>query len=198
MNEALFTNENFTSIIQELGITEYTPSANAKVLIQTNSRFLKDVNSNVTALFSQPHYLKKKEVYLIALAIAVNDRCALLQESLTRLAKKEQTSDDEIAEIIAIAAIMSTNNVYHNFRDFLDKDSYNKIPAGIKMSSVLNPVLGKELYELICIAVSTVNGCRQCVQHHERAIVQLGTSESRIFEAVKLASVIRSVMIVLS
>jgi alkyl hydroperoxide reductase subunit D len=57
---------------------------------------------------------------------------------------------------------------------------------------MLNPVLGKEFFELISLAVSAVNGCEQCVRSHEASLVELGCSESRIFEAIKLSSVITS------
>jgi lipoyl-dependent peroxiredoxin subunit D len=39
--------------------------------------------------------------------------------------------------------LMNTNNVFYRFRHFMGKDFYNNQPAGIKMSIMMNPVLGK-------------------------------------------------------
>jgi alkyl hydroperoxide reductase subunit D len=64
--------------------------------------------------------------------------------------------------------------------------------AGLRMNIMLNPVLGKEFFELVSLCVSAVNGCEQCVKSHEASLISLGTSEARVFEAIKLSSVISS------
>ena len=58
---------------------------------------------------------------------------------------------------------------------------------------MMKPVLGKELFELISLAVSAVNGCELCVNSHEASLIQLGSAEERIFDAVRIASVITSI-----
>jgi AhpD family alkylhydroperoxidase len=54
--------------------------------------------------------------------------------------------------------------------------------------------LGKEFFELISLAVSAVNGCEMCVRSHEQSLRALGASEERIFDAVRLASVMESLV----
>jgi alkyl hydroperoxide reductase subunit D len=61
------------------------------------------------------------------------------------------------------------------------------------MNIMGRPVSGKEFFELISLAVSAVNGCEMCVSAHEASLIELGSKEDRIFEAVRLASVITSV-----
>jgi alkyl hydroperoxide reductase subunit D len=40
------------------------------------------------------------------------------------------------------------------------------------------------------LAVSAINGCEMCVNAHEDSLIKLGTSEERIFDAVRVASLI--------
>jgi alkyl hydroperoxide reductase subunit D len=62
---------------------------------------------------------------------------------------------------------------------------------------MMNPVLGKEVFELMSLVVSALNGCEMCVTSHEQSVLQHGGSESRIFEAVKLGAVIKGLIAVL-
>jgi len=55
------------------------------------------------------------------------------------------------------------------------------------MNIMMNPVIKKELFELISLAVSAVNGCESCVISHEKSVRKLGASEARIFDTLRLA-----------
>jgi len=80
----------------------------------------------------------------------------------------------------------------------MQKDSYNNQPAGIKMSIMMSPVLGKEFFELVSLVVSSINGCEMCVSSHEKSVLQHGSTESRVFEAVKLGAIVKGLITVLS
>jgi alkyl hydroperoxide reductase subunit D len=60
------------------------------------------------------------------------------------------------------------------------------------MSIMMNPVFGKEFFELMSLAVSALNGCEMCVNAHEASLLKLGTSENRIFDTIKLTAIVRS------
>jgi alkyl hydroperoxide reductase subunit D len=65
------------------------------------------------------------------------------------------------------------------------------------MSVMMSPVLGKELFELMSLVVSAVNGCERCVTSHEASVKQHGASEPRIYDAMRLAAVIRSLCVII-
>jgi alkyl hydroperoxide reductase subunit D len=48
------------------------------------------------------------------------------------------------------------------------------------------------------LVISSVNGCEMCVTSHEASVLQQGSSESKVFEAVKLGAVIKGLITVLS
>ncbi len=194
----MIQNETFVNLLNELQIPEYTPSTNALALIDTDARYIKDLKINVGNVLNNAQYLDKKEALLLALSIAVNEKFDLLKVSFTKMAKEAGATDAELAEVIACTSLMNTNNVFYRFRHFMNKEFYSNQPAGIKMSIMMNPVLGKAFFELLSLVVSSINGCEMCVTSHEKSVLQHGYSESKIFEAVKLGAIIKGLITVLS
>jgi alkyl hydroperoxide reductase subunit D len=198
MSTTLIQNETFTNLLTDLQIQNYQPSTNAAALLEVEARYIKDLKINVGNVLNNSQQLSKKEALLLALAVAVNEKFELLKESFTSLAQAEGATQAEIAEIIACTSLMNTNNVFYRFRHFMGRDYYSNTPAGIKMSIMMNPVLGKEFFELVSLVVSSINGCEMCVTSHEQSVQQHGSSEARVFEAVKLGAVIKGLITVLS
>jgi alkyl hydroperoxide reductase subunit D len=155
------------------------------------SRYLADLKINFKNSF-ESEYLSKKEVALLGVALAVNANNAVLRTFFDGNARQEGAKPEEVAEAIACASLLSANNVFYRFRHFMNKEKYNEIPARIKMNIMARPVVGKEFFELISLAVSAVNGCEMCVTSHEASLIELGSKEERIFESVRLAAVITS------
>lgn len=198
MSEVAIVNETFENLLKEVGLENYTPSAAAEALVKVNARYIKDVKINVSNVLNNNTTLSKKEAVLLALAVAVNEKFQPLQLSLSGIAAQEGATDAEIAEVVACTSLMNTNNVFYRFRHFIKKDFYSNQPAGIKMSIMMNPVLGKEFFELISILISALNGCERCVTSHEQSVLQHGSSEMRILEAVKLGAVMKGFIAVLA
>lgn len=55
---------------------------------------------------------------------------------------------------------------------------------------MMNPVTGKEFFELMSLAISAINGCEMCVNAHENSLIKMGTIEERIFDAIRIASLV--------
>jgi alkyl hydroperoxide reductase subunit D len=184
------------ALLKDLGLEEEKLSDNLKALSATNSRYLKDMKLNLaTALGAET--LGRKDAYVLALAIAVNEKHSLLQQAFEKGAREEGATDAEIAEVISCTSLMNANNVYYRFRHFMHDEFYDKAQAGIRMSIMANPVLGKERFELVSLAVSAINGCELCVTSHEKALGGHGTGKQRIHDAVRLAAVVKSLSILI-
>lgn len=191
-------NETFLNLLSDLKIENYIPSANAQILLDTDARFIKDLKINVGNVLNNTQYLNRKEALLLALAVAINEKFSLLRTSFETLAREAGATDAEIAETVGCTSLMNTNNIFYRFRHFMHKDSYNSMPAGIKMSIMMNPILGKEFFELMSLALSAVNGCQQCVTSHEQSVLQHGSSEQKVFESIKLVAIIKGLITVLA
>ena len=194
----LVQNETFNNLLNDLQIQNYTPSINMQVLLNAESRYIKDLKINTSNALNNTQYISRKEALLLALAVAVNEKSELLQESFALLSREAGATEAEIAEMIACTSLMNTNNVFYRFRHFMQKDFYNNQPAGIKMSIMMNPATGKEFFELVSLVISSINGCEMCVSSHEQSVLQHGSSESKVFEAVKTGAIIKGLITVLS
>lgn len=183
-------------LLQAVGLTEAQLSTRLRSLADTDARYLKDLKINVTNSLTATT-LSKKEAYLLGLAVAVNEKHVELQASFEKLAIQEGANAKDIAEIISCTSLMNANNVYYRFRHFVNKEFYTATPAGIRMSIMANPVLGKEFFELVSLTISALNGCEMCVTSHEEALLKHGTEQQRILEAVRLGAVLRSLVVLL-
>jgi alkyl hydroperoxide reductase subunit D len=190
-------NETAQTILADLRLPETPATPALELLSATDSRALKDLKLNINAVLKSNH-LSRKETLLLALAAAMNEKHSSLIEGLTTLARAEEATDAELAEIVACVSVMSANNVLYRFRHYMhENDTYAKSPAGMRMSVMMNPVLGKEFFELVSLAVSALNGCERCVQSHEQSVKDHGATEARIFDAIRLVSVLKSACVVL-
>jgi alkyl hydroperoxide reductase subunit D len=124
--------------------------------------------------------------------VAANNHSHHLQKGFELIATQAGASLEELAEAVAAASMLAANNVLYRFRHFTHKEKYQQLQARIRMNTMMKPVLGKELFELLSLAVSAVNGCELCVNAHEHSLIEMGTSEERIWEAIRIASIVTS------
>lgn len=179
------------SLLEELHIPADKTGAALERLSQVDSRFLRDLKLNIKSVLGSSHFTPQQTA-LLALAVAINDRNPVCAAGLETLARKAGASDELIAEVYAGTALMGTNNVFYRFRHFMAPHTYyDNQPAGIRMSTMMNPVGGKLFFECLSLMVSALNGCERCVSSHEASVRENGGTEAQIFDAVRLGSVIR-------
>ena len=188
--------ETRDNLLIELNIPTETSFPLLDQLDQSEHRYIKDLKINVSNSLKSTN-LTEKEAVLLALSVSVNQKHTLTIHSLSELAKQKGATDAEINEIHALVSLLNANNVYYRFKHFVEKEYYNSAPAGIRMSIMMNPVLGKEFFELASLTVSALNGCQMCVVSHEQSVKAHGASEARILDAIRLTSIFKSLIVLL-
>ena len=190
--------ETKLDLLSDLGLGADQVIDSMETLVQGESRYVRDLRINLKTALSSDH-LEQKELLLLALAIAVNEKNDVLKAVFSDKARESGADESEIAETIACASLLATNNVFYRFKHFIQdsNENYQSLPARIKMNIMARPVLGKEFFELMSLAVSAVNGCETCVKSHEASVRNLGASEARIFDAIRLASVVRGASLII-
>ena len=183
--------ETIQELLADLGIQPEYTNATLQNLGNADSKYLRDLKLNVKAVLTSEH-LSAKETNLLALAVSTNNNKEILSNAFAAKAKENGATDAEIADAQACASLLAANNVFYRFRHYVEKDAYNNAPARLRMNIMMNPVLGKEFFELISLAVSAVNGCEMCVKSHEISVIEAGSTEARVWDAIRLASVITS------
>jgi alkyl hydroperoxide reductase subunit D len=189
-------NESITNLLIDLQVNTEENFPLLERLSAVDQRYLKDLKINVNNALNAEAFTKK-EAYLIAYASAVNEKNSLLTNSFEKLAIAEGATEAEIAEIVACVSLLSVNNVFYRFRHFMQKEYYDTTPAGIKMSIMMNPVIGKEFFELVSLVISALNGCELCVKSHEESVLKHGSNQARVYAAVKLGAIIKGLITVL-
>lgn len=155
----------------------------------------RDLNLNFERVLAGDK-LEPKEASLAVLATArsvgYND---LVNAARARLAGLG-ASAEEIREGEESAAMMGMLNTYYKFRSFISKVGEEKASdysqAGLRMTALGRPLLGKVQFEMLAFAVSVVNGCETCVVSHENVLREAGVPHEKIHELVRIASVVKA------
>jgi alkyl hydroperoxide reductase subunit D len=185
------TTDIITEILQSVGLGADYRTASLSLLEAGESRYLRDLKLNFTSTLTSEH-LSTKECALVGLSTAVNNNNKPLTDYFTKYAEEQGATAADVAEAAACASLLASNNIFYRFRHFTQKEKYTQIPARIRMQIMMKPVTGKEFFELLSLAVSAINGCEMCVNAHEDSLIKLGTTEERIFDAVRIASLVTS------
>jgi lipoyl-dependent peroxiredoxin subunit D len=184
-------NESTMELLQSLKLADDYASLPLQLLEMGESRYLRDLKVNLNNALVSEH-LNEKETALLALAIAANQKNNVLIALFDNLAKEKGATEEEVSEAAACASLLAGNNILYRFRHFVQKEKYNQLPGRIKMNIMMRPATGKEFFELISLAVSAVNGCEMCVRSHENSLIELGSSEERIFDSIRLSAIVAS------
>lgn len=189
--------ETLANLLKDLGIDAAHQNAGMQKLAAADSRFIKDLKLNVSTVLSGQN-INRKEALLLALSVAANEKNETLIAAFQALVAAEGATDAEIAETHACASVMAANNIFYRFRHYMHgNEHYNNTPAGLRMSIMMSPVMGKELFELMSLVVSAVNGCERCVTSHEASVKQHGATEARVYDAMRLAAVMKSLCVII-
>lgn len=185
------TTETIQELLAIVGLNAEYRNEALSLLEQGGSRYSRDLKLNFNSTLTSNH-LTERECALIGLSISVNNNNAVLTGFFEKQAIAKEATAEEIAEAVGCASLLALNNVFYRFRHFTGKEKYTQIPARVRMQIMSSPVTGKEFFELMSIAVSAVNGCEMCVNAHEESILKLGATEERVFDAVRIASIVTS------
>lgn len=151
------------------------------------STIAKDLKLNLTK-FLEGSALSREESHLALLAAAASLEMPRLAAYATEQLQKFDFKAEEIQEARESAAIVGMLNVYYRFRHFLGSPDDYRV-AGLRMTALARPVLGKERFEMLAFAVSVLNGCEACTQAHEKTLKAANISAEKIHDLARLAAV---------
>jgi lipoyl-dependent peroxiredoxin subunit D len=155
----------------------------------------RDLNLNLQKIMSGG-VLDQKEANLSLLAAAR----AVGYDELARVARANLeahgVTEAERLEAEESAAIMGMLNTYYKFRSFITRAGETKLEdyrtAGLRMTALGRPVLGRTSFEMLAFTVSVANGCETCVVSHENVLREAGVGAEKIHDLARLASVVKA------
>lgn len=131
---------------------------------------------------------------LVASAFAARHRGLLL--TLTKAAQPYLSAEATQAAKTA-ASLMAMNNIYYRFHHLADHPPYAAIPSRLRRNGTRTHGVALIDFELWCTAASALNGCGVCVAAHEKKLRTRGVAEETILAAVRLASIIHGIAVVM-
>jgi len=151
----------------------------------------KDLKVNLQYVLAETS-LSPAQVWGCALSAAYASKCDALARALLHDAG-DKLDDKARSDAKAAHVLMGMNNVFYRSRHMLGKESYEKLPARLRMQRIGQPASSKLDFELFCVAVSAVNGCEVCLRAHEKVVTEGGLSEAQVLDAIRIASVVHGV-----
>jgi lipoyl-dependent peroxiredoxin subunit D len=155
----------------------------------------KDIRLNLGSVLEQSS-LSIEQRWGVAAAAAITARQPHLRAAILAEARAK-AGDAVVEDAIAAASLMAMNNVYYRFRHLIGKQSYSDKPARLRMTRIATPATNKLDFELVCLAVSAINGCETCMKAHERVVLDGGLDEDKVHDAVRIAAVVAAAAVAL-
>ncbi len=154
------------------------------------STIAKDLKLNLSRLLTEST-LGEEDRLLALAALAQANHDHVLKKSAVDALKTLGTSDEWIQEAIESTAMMAMLNTYYKFRG-LTADATPYSSAGLRMTALAKPALGKLRFEMLAFAVSVHNACPSCVQSHEKVLLDGGVSQPQIHDLARMAAVVKA------
>jgi len=150
----------------------------------------RDLKLNLTRLL-QDGALAPEEALLATLAISTSLNYAEIAGYAREQLSQAGVAEDQIQEAAQSAALMGMLNTYYRFRHFVGSPEEYRV-AGLRMTVLAKPLLGKERFEMLAFAVSVVNGCESCVRAHEKTLREGGVSAGKVHDLARLSAVLKA------
>jgi alkyl hydroperoxide reductase subunit D len=153
------------------------------------SAIARDLKLNLERYLTESS-LPHEDALLAALAAAVSVRHEELASILSRELEAGGLPASHVLEARESAAIMAMLNTYYRFRHMIHNDDDYRT-AGLRMTALARPTLGRERFERLAFTVSVLNGCESCIRSHEKALRDSGASADQVHDLARIAAVVK-------
>ena len=165
-----------------------------ETFLESIPEYAKDLKLNLGSVLRQTE-LTEQQAWGTAVCSAVASRNARLLEVILAEAAGH-LSEQAVFAAKAAAAVMGMNNIFYRFRHLSSNPKYGEMPARLRMQVIRTHGGDPVDFELWCLAVSAINGCGACVDAHEHVLREKGVGEETVLAAVRIASVIHALAVV--
>ncbi|QDU79155.1 Alkyl hydroperoxide reductase AhpD [Polystyrenella longa] len=121
----------------------------------------------------------------LGLSVSSLYRCKPWIDFFDQRALKLGATEQQLQEVLAVAATNSMYNTFFKFRDISGSDLFEGLPVGLRAHTFTNTSLDETTIELINIALSDLNACKPCVTGHLAKARSLQVKDEAILEAIQ-------------
>lgn len=157
--------------------------------------YAKDIKLNLSSVLT-PNGAPGLDERMIS-AIAVASALTARNNDLADLLLSPELDEATLKAVQTSVAIMGMNNIYYRFTHLVSEQDYQTLPARLRMNAIANPGIDKAEFELLCLAVSAINGCGMCMDSHEKTVRRAGMEKETVQSAIRIAAVVHAAAVVL-
>lgn len=172
-----------------LAKSDHSSPANLEALRDSLAEYAKDIKLNLGSVLTPDGApeLSQAQIYGVALASAYATKSPAVAAAM------EGEAEGKIDEAMfkaakAAATVMAMNNVYYRYVHLSNDDEIKKLPAKLRMNIIGAPGIAKIDFELMCLAVSAINGCGMCIEAHNHELIKAGAGKLALQSAVRIAA----------
>lgn len=159
------------------------------LLINGTSTIARDLKLNLKRVLIESSLSPTEGLLGLLAAATTLEHKTLIETAKENLLKHDFTAE-HIQEAGESAALLGMLNTYYRFRHFINNDDEYRA-AGLRMTALAKPSLGKERFEMLAFTVSVLNGCETCVKSHEKSLRDAAVSVEKIHDLARLASIVK-------
>lgn len=152
--------------------------------------YAKDIRLNLGSILSDQLIGEERKLALLLACAHGSGYRPLVLAAESEVAGK--LADEITMAARGAAAVMAMNNVYYRFVHLATNPEYGKLPARLRMNFIGSHGISKELFELMSLAVSAMNGCGMCIDSHERVLLEHGIKPEIIQSAARIGAVMKA------
>jgi len=155
--------------------------------------YAKDLRLNLKSVLTEAGAPGLSPSHIMAVALASSYACN--HPTLISVIEKESSiilNEETINSAKVANSIMAMNNIYYRFMHSLDDPIWLQRPAKLRMNGLANPTPDKQTFELMCLAISMINGCSLCMKSHTEILEKQGVSKEGIQSVARIAAVIHA------
>ena len=153
----------------------------------------RDLKVNLQSVL-QDGFLTLEQRWGVAVACGFASRNARLAQALLDQARAHVPAA-VVDDARAAATLMAMNNVYYRTKHMLAREDVQGLPARLRMTRIAKPATSKLDFELMCLAVSAINGCERCIQAHEKTVRDGGMTADQVHDAIRIAATVEGVAV---
>jgi alkyl hydroperoxide reductase subunit D len=162
-----------------------------KEFVGTLPDYAKDLRLNLGSILSDQLIAQESKLALLLSCAHGSGYRPLVEATEAEVAGKLPENVATAAR--GAAALMAMNNVYYRFVHLVTNPEYGTMPARLRMNLIGSHGIAKDLFELMSLAVSAMNGCGKCIDSHERVLLEHGVRPDEIQSAARIAAVMKAI-----
>lgn len=152
--------------------------------------FLRDIYMNFKKFVWTDGAIDSRTKAAVGLAVACHGKNGAWIDFFMDRGRRLGWEDQQLAEIMAVAATNYMYNTFFKFRDLSGSALFEGMGVGLRAHTFSGTSLDEKTVELINTAVSNINACKPCTSGHVDSGRRMGLTNEQLLETIQCAATV--------